>query len=301
MRTKAYKRLITEGMAAGEIPEDIGRAVLARIEECGKMTPDIYGEFTAALAGRGLYNVYTTPLNRNPPPVSGDFPYESHNVFYGLYKGLILTVYNTLGRPLARVAYGLKIRGRRNLKRVKGAVVTVSNHFSYLDILVTRCCLGWRPFKFVVAPHNAGGKSAVGRGFFRGAGAVPVATTISGARKFNAYLDKCVSKAKAVHFYAERAMWLNYPYPRPFLSGAFTLAARNSVPVVPMFYAYRKKGFVRRLLSMHAPMTAYILPPVYPDPALTGKARADKLCRDAEAAVRAAYEAHAAGRRPDRP
>ena len=87
-------------------------------------------------------------------------------------------------------------------------------------------------------------------------------------------------------------MWLNYPYPRPFLSGAFTLAARNNVPVVPMFYAYRKKGFLRRLLHMHAPMTAYILPAVYPDPALSGKHRAEQLCRDAEAAVRAACEAH---------
>lgn len=292
MRTKAYKRLIEEGMAAGEIPEDIGRTILSRIESCGKMTPEIYNEFTAALAGRGLYNVYTTPLNRNPPPVTGDFPYESHNVFYLAFKGFVLFIYNVFGRVLGRVAYGLKIRGRKNLRSVKGAVVTVSNHFSYLDILVTRCCLGWRPFKFVVAPHNTGGKSAVGRSIFLGAGAVPVATTISGARKFNEYLDKCVRKGKAVHFYAERAMWLNYPYPRPFLSGAFTLAARNNVPVVPMFYAYRKKGFLRRMLHMHAPMTAYILPAVYPDPALSGKHRAEQLCRDAEAAVRAAYEAH---------
>lgn len=51
MRTKAYKRLIEEGMAAGEIPEDIGRTILSRIESCGKMTPEIYDEFTAALAG----------------------------------------------------------------------------------------------------------------------------------------------------------------------------------------------------------------------------------------------------------
>ena len=43
---------------------------------------------------------------------------------------------------------------------------------------------------------------------------------------------------------------------------------------------------------MHAPMTAYILPAVYPDPALSGKNRAEQLCLDAEAAVRAACEAH---------
>lgn len=294
MRTKAYIKLIEEGVAAGEIPDDIGREILGLISERGKMTPQIYSAFTSALAERGLYNVYTTPFNRNPPPVSGDYRYESRNVFFLLYKGLILAVFNTLGRLVARVAFRLKVKGRKNLKRCKGAVVTVSNHFSYLDILATRCATGWRSLRFVVAPHNAGGKSAPGRGFFTGAGAVAVGTTMSGARNFNAYLDKCVNDGKTVHFYAERAMWLNYPEPRPFLAGAFTLAARHGIPVVPVFYAYGKNGKLRRTLHMHAPITAYVLAPVLPDMSLAVKQRAAKLCDNAQDAVRKAYEEHCA-------
>ena len=38
---------------------------------------------------------------------------------------LILAVFNTLGRLVARVAFRLKVKGRKNLKRCKGAVVTV--------------------------------------------------------------------------------------------------------------------------------------------------------------------------------
>lgn len=275
-------------MAAGEIPADIGGDILDRIRARGKMTPDIYQAFIGQLAGRGLYNVMTTPFDRTPPPVDGTFRYECRNVFFFLFKGVIQAVYNTLGRLLARVTYGLKLKGRKHLKALKKTgVVTVSNHFSYLDILCNRCATGWRTMKFAVAPHNAGGKWTIGRWFFLGGGAVPIATNLAGARNFNATLEKAIKKGQLVHFYAERSMWLNYPHPRPMLPGAFTLAAKTGAPVVPIYYAYRKPGFLRRLLHMHAPMTGHICAPVYPDMTLAVKARAEQLCRAAEAAMRA--------------
>lgn len=291
MRTKAYKRLLTRGAESGEIPADIAAEVLRQIDERGKMTPEIYADFTERLAERGLYSTYTTPYNDQAAPITGDHKYESKNFFYKIFKGIILGIYYTLGVWLVRIGYGLRVKGRKNLPKRKQAAVTVSNHFSYLDILCVITALGRRPMKAVVAAHNAGGSSALGRALFRAAGMVPLASSLSAARNFNAYLDACVKKGKLIHFYAERAMWLNYPKPRPLLSGAFSLAAKNGIPVVPVFFAYRKKGWLRRLLHMHAPMTAYILPPLAPDMSLPVKARAEALCHAAEAAMEQAYAA----------
>lgn len=293
MRTKAYKRLLTRGAESGEIPADIAADVLRQIDERGKMTPEIYADFTEQLAARGMYSTFTTPYNDRAEPITADYRYESNNFFYKIFKGIVLAIYYTLGVWLVRIGYGLRVKGRKNLPKRKHAAVTVSNHFSYLDILCVITALGRRPMKTVVAAHNAGGSSAFGRALFRSAGMVPLASNLSGARKFNAYLDVCVKKGKLIHFYAERAMWLNYPKPRPMLSGAFSLAAKNDIPVVPIFFAYRKKSWLRRLLHMHAPMTAYILPPIAPDMSLPIKGRAEALCRAAEAAMRQAYDATA--------
>lgn len=72
-----------------------------------------------------------------------------------------------------------------------------------------------------------------------------------------------------VLFYPEQSMWWNYRKPKPLKSGAFRLAARNHVPVLPCFITMEdsddigEDGYPIQIYTVH------VSEPIYPDPEKT--------------------------------
>ena len=71
--------------------------------------------------------------------------------------------------------------------------------------------------------------------------------------------------------------------------GAFRFAVKNNVPVVPMFIQFRKSR-VRRAVGVTPAVTVQVLPPLYGNPDLPVRERAEDLRLRTEAAYRAQYE-----------
>ena len=67
----------------------------------------------------------------------------------------------------------------------------------------------------------------------------------------------------------------------------------SKAPVVPIFYAYRKPGRLRKLLHLHAPITVVIGQPIRPDVSLGVKPAADRMRDEAETFMKQAYEQYA--------
>ena len=80
-----------------------------------------------------------------------------------------------------------------------------------------------------------------------------------------------LKKKNAILIFPEESMWWNYRKPKPLKSGAFNIAVRNNVPVVPFFITmedtdkYDDDGFLIQAYTVH------IGKPIYMDNNLTKK------------------------------
>ncbi len=190
----------------------------------------------------------------------------------------------TLGVLLIKVWYGARVKGKENLKAVKGmGAFCATNHFSYMDILLTRYATGYFRSFVTVAPYN--NKKGVGGWFMRRAGILPLSSSFSATRNLWKETGRLLEEKKLISFYAEKAMWCGYQKPRPMKDGVFFYAVKFNAPVLPVFCTFRKSKNGRLKGT-----TVHILPAIFPDDTLEKNARqADMLAR-AQAEWQACYE-----------
>ena len=134
-----------------------------------------------------------------------------------------------------------------------------------------------------MAPWN--NKTGVGGWFMRHAGMWAFSANLAATKNLMREMERRLKQGKFVNFYAEQAMWVNYPKPRPMKDGAFYYAVKMDVPVLPVFCTFRKngRGHMKKL-------RIHILPAVYADKSLPRAARIAKMKAEAEAAWKACYE-----------
>ena len=184
-----------------------------------------------------------------------------------------------------KAVYGCRVVGKENLKALKGkGAICVTNHISYLDTLFARAAIGQFRGFFTMAHLN--NKTGIAGWFLRHGGMWPFSPNLAAMKNLMHEMDARLKEGKIIHFYAEQAMWVNYQKPRPMKDGAFYYAVKYKVPVLPVFFTFRKnkRGHMRRL-------RVHILPAVYADETLPRAARIAKMKADAEAAWKECYEA----------
>ena len=165
-----------------------------------------------------------------------------------------------------RVVLGVRVRGRRNLQAVRGGFVSVSNHVQTLDCGMALRALRGRRTYFVSLEENFA-LAWVG-GIVRLAGAVPVPRRPRQFVQQVRALTQALARGGVVHVYPEGAL---LPYAeglRPFATGAFHLAVRAGVPVVPMVIRQAPRRGLGRLLHRRPRLTLTVLPPLWTDPTL---------------------------------
>ena len=105
--------------------------------------------------------------------------------------------------------------------------------------------------------------------------------------KFMKAFAELLKRGETILIYPEQGMWWNYRKPRPMQDGAFSLAARNKAPIVPIFITMEDSdvldpdGFFVQEYTMH------ILPAIYPDENLSPReAKQDMKNRNYKAWVK---------------
>ena len=168
-----------------------------------------------------------------------------------------ITFYGVIIVPASIVAfvmYRYRVHGRYNLKKVPKAI-TVSNHTLFFDpVIIATTPIPKRPYQTLL-------ESTVCAPFVgtltRLLGGVPIPRRDMG---FKSLLEGCKTifeKNNYLHFYPEGECYLYNGVPKKFHDGAFYIAAKMGLPVVPMATVFRKKG-TRPAASL------YIMEPVYP-------------------------------------
>ena len=173
--------------------------------------------------------------------------------------------------------------GLENFERIKdkGMIVTC-NHFAiadnYVVYKVLRKCMPkkWKLFK-VIREGNYTGFTGLFGYLFRNCNTLPLSSNSATMLEFMRAVSELLSKNQKILVYPEQEMWRNYRKPRPFKPGAFRLAAKNNVPVLPMFITMEdtdKKDPDGMPVQAY---TVWIEEPIYPDETIPLKDRSEDL------------------------
>ena len=187
------------------------------------------------------------------------------------------------------------VTGEEHLSALKGGAVITCNHFSPLDnYIVFHGIRKHLPRKYlykVIREGNYTNFKGLYGFFFRHCNTLPLSRNRRTMINFTSAMNALLKRGESVLVYPEQEMWWNYRKPRPFKVGAFKLAYRAGVPVLPTFITMQDDP--KRLDEHGYPLqrhTLHILPPVYPDLSLGDKAGAEKMKEEAFALCKAKYE-----------
>ena len=84
-------------------------------------------------------------------------------------------------------------------------------------------------------------------------------------------VDVILQKGDFILIYPEQSLWWNYRKPKPLKNGAYKLATRNNVPIIPIFITMEDSDVIGEDGFPVQEYTINIEEPIYPIPNLSAK------------------------------
>ena len=250
------------------------------VEE-GVYLPDYDVEYPEDDPGKHIVGV---KYDGSDVKLDGSFPYLDDSRHYKLHHFLNRLARVFLVQPLNRIRYGLKIVGKENLKPFKAALadgaMTVCNHVYRWDLVCITQAIGMKNIWFPIFGEHMKGKDMW---FMRYAGGIPIPEERSGMRPFNEAFDELHRRKQWMHVFPEASSWRFYAPIRPFRTGAFTMAYKYGVPVVPCVITYRPRtGLYKLTEKPDVPLlTLHIGVPIIPDLTVPRKKEVERILKEA--------------------
>jgi len=227
--------------------------------------------------------------------VDANYPFLDLSFKFNFWRFLVYLTIFLPGAIIVRIRGGLKIEGRKNLRKnkklLKNGALTVCNHVYRWDFVSIVLALRYHMIYFPVWKEQLRSKDSK---LIRYAGGIPVPDEISLIKKFNRAFDDIHAMKKWIHVFPESSRFDFFQPIRPFKKGAFTMAHRYDLPVVPLAFSYRKPCFpftinnlIRTLIGKEKkPMlTLRIGEPILIDKNLPRKEAVQKLRKECHEAV----------------
>ena len=178
-----------------------------------------------------------------------------------------------------------EINGLENLSKVDTGAIVTCNHFNPFDCFTIEKVFRLsgkieekRLYK-VIREGNYTNFPGLYGFFFRNCDTLPLSSNKRTMVEFMKAVDVLLQKGDFILIYPEQSMWWNYRKPKPLKPGAFKLAARNNVPVIPIFITMQDSD---SLDDEGFPMQEYIVnitEPIYPDENLSQKENTEKMLK----------------------
>ena len=162
------------------------------------------------------------------------------------------------------------VEGEEHLSALAQGAVVTCNHFSPFDnYIVFHCIRKYLPRKYlykVIREGNYTNFPGLYGFLFRYCNTLPLSRNRRTMINFMSAINTLLKRGETVLVYPEQEMWWNYKKPRPYKVGAFKIAHRAGVPVVPTFITMQDDQ--ERVDGDGYPVqrhTLHIMPPIYPD------------------------------------
>lgn len=200
------------------------------------------------------------PLEFN---IDEKYEYVSKNKLFQICSDLL---YYIIAFPIlkiyTKIVYDLKIEGKEKIRNIKGGAISVSNHVLILDCAMVGLSAGRKKIYYTTTEDSF--KIPLVRKLIKLLRAMPIPSKIKDKEKLIKNINELVRNKNIVHFYPERALFPYYTKIRNFKNGAFTLAVKNNVPIIPMLFTFREPKGIRKKIKSKKDVTLTILDPIYP-------------------------------------
>jgi 1-acyl-sn-glycerol-3-phosphate acyltransferase len=196
-----------------------------------------------------------------------DYPYLPRGFWYKTLRVIYWLALNIIVFPLMRLTHGLRIHGKKNLKKhkkeLKDGAITISNHVFYWDYLCVLKTIRPRLAYFPAWKDNLEGPN---RNLVRMSGGIPVPTgNVHAMIKFNKAIEEVIESGKWLHFFPEGSMWFFFPDIRPLKKAVFQYAVKYNKPIVPITMSFRPRKGIMKLFSKKPRVDLHVGEPLYPD------------------------------------
>ena len=235
---------------------------------------------------------YITIKKDNKAVFDKDYPYVDTSFSMRFRQALVRILLYLIVFPVARVRLGLRIHGRKNLKKhkeiLKNGVVSISNHVHFWDYIAVMRALVPKKTNILAWDRNVRGENGP---LMRLVGGIPVPEgDIHASIAMMKSVCKMLDQGGWLHVYSEGSMWEYYRPIRPFKNGAAYLACKYDKPLVPLAFTYREPGFIRKkIFRQIALFDIHIGEPIFADKTLPKDERVnDLLIRSHEAVCKLA-------------
>lgn len=219
--------------------------------------------------------------------VDEKYPFLDKSVKARLYNKVIYSIIFFVVFWLNPLRYGLKIVGKENIRKnknlFKNGAITIGNHVYRWDFLSILQAVKFRRLWFPARAENLAGSDA---NIIRGAGGIPIPSGSSAMRKFNEAFDELHKKKKWIHFFPEGSRWDYYVPIRPFHKGAFAMAHKYNIPIIPFAFSFREPSGIYKYLKVKHPLiTLHVGAPIIPSAKLPRKECIQKMLDEAHAQI----------------
>lgn len=188
------------------------------------------------------------------------------------------------------------INGIENLQSIETGAMITCNHFNPFDSFAIE-----KVFRISGQSKNKKLYKVIREGnytnfpglygfFFRNCDTLPLSSNKKTMVEFMKSVDIILNRGDFILIYPEQSMWWNYRKPKPLKNGAFKLAARNDVPVIPIFITMEDSKIIGEDGFPVQEYTINIEKPIYPDDKLTERENMEAMKNKNAEVWRKVYE-----------
>ncbi len=204
--------------------------------------------------------------------VPSDYEYIRESFSERFRSGLTYGLAIVLGYVYCKLILRVRFVNRRAFSATKGQGAFIyANHTQPVgDVVLPAFACFPRRIYTVVSPANLG-IPFIGRQLPY-LGALPIADTAGGMKRFTSAMEHRLSQKKIITIYPEAHVWEYHKDIRPYSDASFRYPVKFNAPVFCLTVTYQQSRVFRRPRT-----TVYVDGPFYPDTTLPPRARAAKL------------------------
>ena len=163
------------------------------------------------------------------------------------------------------------INGIENLNNIKTGAIITCNHFNPFDsfsvekVFRMSGLIKERKLFKVIREGNYTNFPGFYGFLFRNCDTLPLSSNTKTMVQFMKSVKIILDRGDFILIYPEQSLWWNYRKPKPLKNGAFKIAAKNKVPVIPIFITMQDSDIIG---NDGFPVQEYIInisEPIYPD------------------------------------
>ena len=207
------------------------------------------------------------------------YPYYDQSPAYMKERNKAYFICNTYCKIVQFFKWGFRVRGRSVMRRYKdafaGGAITICNHAYRWDAVSVIHATGKRFY----IPMLGDNMMTRDYWYMRYIGGIPVPSSMAAMKKYNEAFDRYHEQGEWMHVFPEATRWNFYKPIKPFRKGAFSMAYKYNMPILPCCITYRKRtGLYLLFGKKEEPLITITLgEPIFPDTSKPRKVEVERL------------------------